>query len=202
MVTIIIGHGIKLKGMTLKNKVFANGRIHGSANPNDTYETGYVAYTASPFDIKFYKEIEEGVQYHVQEFIHKGYLPISSCEGHYYDKQNMNWYIMLAFGGNDIQGRMYSVIKTMQDVPGINFEIREQVNNTNESIGKVVGIQDKKQEVEYMNNLFLKNYDDYRYLYIGLFKNSNWFTRKLLSNYSKNKLLQIIKKDIADERIN
>ena len=77
----------------------------------------------------------------------------------------MNWYVMLAFGGNDIQGRMYSVIKAMQDVPGINFEIREQVNNTNESIGKVVGIQDKKQEVEYMNTLFLKNYDDYISLY-------------------------------------
>ena len=40
------------------------------------------------------------------------------------------------------------------------------------------------------------------YLYIGLFKDSNWLVRKLLLNYSKNKLLQIIKKDIADERVN
>ena len=76
--------------MTLKNKQFANGRIHASVNPEDTYETGYVAYTASPFDPKFYKDIEGGVQYHLQELILKGYLPISSCEGHYHKKQNMN----------------------------------------------------------------------------------------------------------------
>lgn len=188
--------------MTLKNKQFANGRIHASVNPEDTYETGYVAYTASPFDPKFYKDIEGGVQYHIQELILKGYLPISSCEGHYHKKQNMNWYIMLAFGGDNILTRIYNMIKVMQDVPGINFEVRKQVNNTNEGIGKVVGLQDKKYEIEYMNKLFMKNYNDYQYLYIGLFKETSFLKRWLLSKYSKAKLLHLIKEEVADEHIN
>lgn len=114
----------------------------------------------------------------------------------------MNWYIMLAFGGDNILERIYNTIKVMQDVPGINFEVREQVNNTNQSTGKVVGLQDKQHEIEYMNKLFMKNYNNYQYLYIGLFKETFFLKRWLLSKYSKNKLLDIIKKEVADEHIN
>jgi len=184
----------------LKNKVFDNGRIHASKNANDVYETGYVALTVSPYDKEFFDELEPGVRPHIKALLDKGYLPISSCEGHYYDKQNMNWYVMLALGGNDIDIRMHNIVHRIQHIPGLYFETRKKVNNTNQSLRKVLELEDKKAEVEYMNKLFLKNYNHYEYLYIGLFKNSSLLTRLLFSRFSKKLLLNKIIMEFPDER--
>lgn len=39
-------------------------------------------YTISPYDRHFFKHIDRGIHDVVQEFLDKGYLPYSSCEGH------------------------------------------------------------------------------------------------------------------------
>jgi len=194
----------------LKNKLFSNGRIHASKSEDADYSNGYLALTVSPYDNNFLKEVEPGVARHLQILIKKGYLPISSCEGHYFKRTHMNWYIMLAFGGdehNEIKQRIDNFIDKCKDVRGINFEVRRQVNNTNEADSKVVKMYDVQQEFSYMNELFLKKYLRYQYLYIGLYKNANDsiienIKRKLFLEKSKAELIDIFVWDLEDERFN
>ena len=66
---------------------------------------------------------------------------------------------------------------------------------------------DVQQEFSYMNELFLKKYLRYQYLYIGLYKNANDsiienIKRKLFLEKSKAELIDIFVWDLEDERFN
>lgn len=191
----------------MKNKLFKNKRIHASFNQDANYDNGYVALTVSPYDSDFEKELEPGVRSHCLALFNKGYYPISSCEGHYFKNTHMNWYIMLAFGGDDnkqIRRRINKFIKQIEHVKGLYCEIRKQTANTNEQELKVVKLTDVKKEYDYMNKLFMKKHKLYQYLYIGLFKESslaNAFGRALYFNKSKNQLLDIFVWELENEYI-
>ena len=195
--------------MTLQNKRFANGRIHASDKMDADYSNGYIAHTVSPYEKNFDEEVEPGVRNHLKVLIEKGYLPISSCEGHHSFKTHMNWYIMMAFGGNrltSIQDRIYKTIKHCQNVPGVFFEIRHSVNNTNKALNKRVSLRNDQQEIQYYNKLFLQSNKYYMYLYIGLYKNvKGSYTKELWrlfnERFSKNKLLKLFR-SLPDEHIN
>lgn len=191
----------------MKNKLFGNKRIHASKDPDASYESGYVALTVSPYDETFEKELEPGVKSHCLALFNKGYFPISSCEGHYFKKTHMNWYIMLAFGGNNntsIRKRINKFVSQIEHVKGLYCEVRKQTANTNEEKLKVVQLGDVKKEYDYMNKLFMKKHKMYQYLYIGLFKEpslANTFGRALYFNKSKKQLLDIFVWELENEYI-
>lgn len=190
----------------MKNKLFPSGRIHASQKEDLDYSNGYYALSVSPFDKDFEKEIEPGVLPHCNAFIRKGYLPLSSCEGHYGNKHFLNWYIMIALGGKNRIERIFDIIDKMKDVPGIFFKVKEQVANVNGQINeRVENPMEKSAEYAELNRLFMRNHNEYSFLYIGLYKEDKFWTnlkRNFLFKYSKKRILSIIEEldyDIAED---
>ncbi len=115
----------------MKNKIFPNGRIHASQEQDLDYSNGYLALSVSPFDKDFDNEVEKGVLPHCHEFIRKGFLPISSCEGHFTKKHHMPFYIMLALGGKNKLDRINDIIAKTKHIARKRREI-----NTPQGKGK------------------------------------------------------------------
>tara|TARA_Y100001951_G_C11136367_1_gene181058 strand:- start:39 stop:611 length:573 start_codon:yes stop_codon:yes gene_type:complete len=190
----------------MKNKLFPNGRIHASEKQDLDYSNGYYALSVSPFDKEYDNEVEPGVLQHCKALVRKGYLPLSSCEGHYGNKHYLNWYVMIAVPGKNRIERIFDVIQKLKDVPGIFFKVKEQVANVNGQIGVRVE-QPMEREAEYneLNRLFMRNHTAYSFLYFGLFKDNNIWShikRLILFRYSKRKILNIIEEleyDIAED---
>ena len=105
----------------MKNKLFPNGRIHASKEEDLDYSNGYLALSVSPFDKDFDKEVEKGVLSHCHALIRKGFLPISSCEGHFTKKHYMPFYVMIAIGGKNRMDRVNDVINKTTHIPGIHY---------------------------------------------------------------------------------
>jgi len=188
--------------MKLKNKTFADGRIHASKLEEADYSNGYIAYTISPLDKEFEKEIEDGVLPHVRVLTSKGYCPVSSCHGHYNNGKWMPWYVMIALGE---RAKLHKelILKAVKNIPGIYTETRKQ--SANIVNGKTVfGNVDIKEEYNELNKMFLRNNQSWEYLYIGLFQERTYYNkiaRLLFFNSSKSKLFTALE-GLPDEHIN
>lgn len=181
----------------MKNKIFPNGRIHASKEQDLDYSNGYLALSVSPFDNNFDNEVEKGVLPHCHALIRKGYLPISSCEGHFTKKHHMPFYVMLAVGGKNKLDRIYDIINKTKHIPGISYKIKEQQANVRgELLERVNYSLDKAEEYAELNRLFMRNHLEYNYLWIGLFQSdkklSERILRKLMFSRCKKMLLNSI----------
>ena len=186
----------------MKNKKFENGRIHASEEQDLDYSNGYLALSVSPFDKDFDIEVEKGVLPHCHEFIRKGFLPISSCEGHFTKKHHMPFYIMLALGGKNKLDRITDIINKTKHISGISYKIKEQQANVKgELLERVDYTLDKEQEYAELNRLFMRNHIDYHYLWIGLFEKET-ILRNILFSRSKRMLLKSIEELNYDEAEN
>tara|TARA_B100001113_G_scaffold36053_1_gene25693 strand:- start:8082 stop:8657 length:576 start_codon:yes stop_codon:yes gene_type:complete len=165
----------------MKNKIFPNGRIHASKEQDLDYSNGYLALSVSPFDNNFDNEVEKGVLPHCHALIRKGYLPISSCEGHFTKKHHMPFYVMLAVGGKNKLDRIYDIINKTKHIPGISYKIKEQQANVRgELLERVNYSLDKAEEYAELNRLFMRNHLEYNYLWIGLFQSDKKLSERIL----------------------
>lgn len=188
----------------MKNKIFPNGRIHASKEQDLDYSNGYLALSVSPFDNNFDNEVEKGVLPHCHALIRKGYLPISSCEGHFTKKHHMPFYVMLAVGGKNKLDRIYDIINKTKHIPGISYKIKEQQANVRgELLERVNYSLDKAEEYAELNRLFMRNHLEYNYLWIGLFQSdkklSEIILRRLMFSRCKKMLLSSIEELNYDE---
>tara|TARA_B100000902_G_scaffold154661_1_gene151107 strand:+ start:1935 stop:2510 length:576 start_codon:yes stop_codon:yes gene_type:complete len=188
----------------MKNKIFPNGRIHASKEQDLDYSNGYLALSVSPFDNNFDNEVEKGVLPHCHALIRKGYLPISSCEGHFTKKHHMPFYVMLAVGGKNKLDRIYDIINKTKHIPGISYKIKEQQANVRgELLERVNYSLDKAEEYAELNRLFMRNHLEYNYLWIGLFQSdkklSERILRRLMFSRCKKMLLSSIEELNYDE---
>ena len=188
----------------MKNKLFPNGRIHASKEEDLDYSNGYLALSVSPFDKNFDNEVEKGVLPHCHALIRKGYLPISSCEGHFTKKHHMPFYVMLAVGGKNKLDRIYDIINKTKHIPGISYKIKEQQANVRgELLERVNYSLDKAEEYAELNRLFMRNHLEYNYLWIGLFQSdkklSERILRRLMFSRCKKMLLSSIEELNYDE---
>lgn len=188
----------------MKNKIFPNGRIHASKEQDLDYSNGYLALSVSPFDNNFDNEVEKGVLPHCHALIRKGYLPISSCEGHFTKKHHMPFYVMLAVGGKNKLDRIYDIINKTKHIPGISYKIKEQQANVRgELLERVNYSLDKAEEYAELNRLFMRNHLEYNYLWIGLFQSdkklSERILRRLMFSRCKKMLLNSIEELNYDE---
>ena len=188
----------------MKNKIFPNGRIHASKEQDLDYSNGYLALSVSPFDNNFDNEVEKGVLPHCHALIRKGYLPISSCEGHFTKKHHMPFYVMLAVGGKNKLDRIYDIINKTKHIPGISYKIKEQQANVKgELLERVDYTLEKEQEYAELNRLFMRNHLEYNYLWIGLFQSdkklSERILRRLMFSRCKKMLLKSIEELNYDE---
>lgn len=183
-----------------------DGRIHATSENGD-----YHAVTASPYHDEFRTQIEDGVWPIVQALVEKGYLPISSCEGH----GGSQLYVTLAFGVEEFAQELRALLEA-QPIPALFVTVKEHYFNmqarsakSSEKIEfKKFSKIDADLEVQGTNALFHRQYESYVFLEFGLFKNSSagsdmsfWaFTwrrlqRWLFLNSSRRKLVALIQSE-------
>jgi hypothetical protein len=122
------------------NKKHSDGRIN--IKPGKSY-------IISPYDPNFYDQIESGVRLGVKHLIELGYLTVGSCDG----KHSLR------------EGAHITII----------FPDISSLNNTKIHLDKLgVEYYDdysyKALAVEQINNIFLRNYENYYFLSVRSFK--------------------------------
>lgn len=184
----------------------SDGRIHATAENGE-----YHAVTASPYHAEFRSQIEDGVWPVVEALVEKGYLPISSCEGH----GGSQLYVTLAFGIEEFALELRHLLQA-QRIPGLfvavrehYFNMRAQSSRASETIEfKKLSAMDTDREAQGANALFHRQYDSYVFLELGLFKSpragsdmSLWtftwrrFQRWLFLDSSRRKLVALIRSE-------
>ena len=174
-----------------------NGRIHATK-----LNKKYVAVTISPYYKNFQSQIEEGVWPVVSTLVNKGYLPISSCEGH---GGPLPYYVTLAFGDEEILNNFIIHLKS-KIIIGLDWVVTDTIANVvaNYKLDKfnfqkliLEGNDDTSyhiREIKNFNKLFLRNYLNYKFIRITLFDQINipiWRWIKFLrSNKDKKKYLK------------
>lgn len=140
-----------------------NGRIFFKSRSGK-----YVATNVSPYSDKFESNIEPGVLKSILNLKSKGYLTLSSCQGHCtYSKR----YITLAFYSKD---RAEQFIKDLNvsSFKYLIFKPEEYMNTSyvieNDRVVDVVDNKnhDKKDCIMSLNSIFERNYGDYTLLEI------------------------------------
>ena len=131
----------------------------------------YLAVTVSPLNPKFKTQIEHGVWPVVNALVKKGYLTVSSCEGH----DGSDYYVKIVF---DTEVSAQQFIDQFPKIKGLVFELEYQSANV---IRYIVNGQakyrpaghdeniDKYQEVKYINMLFNRSYTDCCYVIIKVY---------------------------------
>ena len=182
---------------TSHNWKHTDGRINATKSGEN-----YVAVTISPYYKDFQSQIEEKVWPAVSTLVNKGYLPISSCQGH---GGKSPYYIMLAFGDKELLNNFILHLKS-KNIKGLNWVVLDTVANVAATyktekfkFQQVIleGNDDesyRKMEIKNMNKLFARNYLNYSFIRITLFDQvhiPNWRWIKLFkSNRAKNKYLE------------
>ena len=167
-----------------------DGRIHAT-KPNKEY----VAVTISPYYENFQSQIEEGVWPAVSILVNKGYLPISSCEGH---RGRGPYYVTLAFGDEEILNNFIIHLKSTT-IMGLTWVVTDTIANTraNLKLGKfnfqkliLEGNDDITYhigEIRCFNKLFSRNYSSYKFVRITLFDQVSIPRWKLIKFLKSNK---------------
>lgn len=149
----------------------------------------YLAVTVSPLHPRFETQIEPGVWPLVNALVQKGYLTVSSCEGH----DGSDYFVKLVF---DTETSAQQFIDQFPLIRGLIFEIQHQSANVIRYIvnGKAkyrpAGYDeniDKYQEVKYINMLFNRNYTDCCYVIMKLYPKLKSFNPFKHYRYSREK---------------
>ena len=182
---------------TSHNWKHSDGRVNATKLGDN-----YTAVTVSPYYKDFQSQIEDKVWPAVSILVNKGYLPISSCQGH---GGKSPYYIMLAFGDKELLNNFILHLEST-NIKGLNWVIKDTVSNitVNYESGKfkfqkltLEGNDDKsyrQMEIKSMNMLFARNYLNYIFIRVTLFDQThipNWRWIKLfISNRAKSKYLE------------
>lgn len=187
------------------NKLQKDGRIYfrdEDGNP--------IAITVSPLHEKFETQIEPGVWSLVKSLVDKGYLTVSSCEGH----DGSDFFVKIVFDG---RASADEFVKALPTIPGLQIKIEDQSANVVRYLEhgqvkyrKVLPDENvsKHEEVKFINMLFYRNYVDCCYvsLYIyptlktyNVFKQFQYYREKRKNfKTSKNALVTFIKTSLPD----
>lgn len=155
---------VEVSEMVLKsapNKLHKDGRIYF-----EDEEGNYIAITVSPLHVEFASQIEIGVWPLVKSLVDKGYLTVSSCEGH----DGSNYYVKIVFNGKQSANEF---IDQLPSIPGLEVKIEEQSANVIRYVehGEVKYRKafpdenvSKHEEVKFINMLFNRQYTDCCYV--------------------------------------
>lgn len=182
----------------LPNYRHPDGRIYASRG-----QEPYFAVSVSPLNPGFKDQIEPGILPVVDALLQKGYLPISSCEGH----RDSAAFVRIVFGSNDLANefiqefgamdyvdltKLYSSANVVQwwDRDKPRYRSRNDVDSS-----------DRKLEIQDINFLYKRNYSDICYVDMSLYKmkHSIWNfikTHRIVYDMNRNKTWRIQK--IAD----
>ena len=167
---------------TSYNYKYPNGRIHGLSK-----DGSYVSHSVSPYSPEFLNNIEEGIKPLVQALFNKGYLSISSCEGH---NLSFKRYITIIFptieSANSFRASFSKFkqlkFKTIHCTNYLNNSVELDENNELQNVKKGNSFKNHNGSVAYVNCFARRNYDD------------AWFVEMIISpeiqpgifNYIKN----------------
>lgn len=188
---------------------------------NQTGEYGGPAHTVCPYAPHYLDNIEDGIKPVVRELFQKGYLTISSCEGHSWGE---NRYVTVAFPSEQERENLKNVLAS-KFIPFLGLvEVAHMTNAKVElyedgSFKRVTKTTDEaalqeiwKGEVAYCNIVFYRKYDFYCFLRIAIGPewvsfNANtrwlrliyhakqiyfWTVRKLFTEYSTRKVTKLL----------
>ena len=141
-----------------------DGRIH-SGDPS-----GNIAVTCSPYHHLLRSQIEDKVWPHVNELLKKGYLTISSCEGH----NGSPFSIILAFGDLNSAESFIQLLNKL-NIAGLYCRSEEKCINLKAGRTRsgikfdLANNHDPIEEAKHLNLIFLRKYKEYFYVEFGLF---------------------------------
>jgi hypothetical protein len=172
------------------NYQHTDGRIYASKAGDP-----YVAVSVSPYNPKFLTQLEPGIAPVVMAVVERGYLPVSSCEGHSISFSFP--YVMVAFGQED-SARAFE--DHFRHVPWVTTERASTVANVFQDQKRYQRLDPllhtAKAEYDDMNRMFNRSYDRYWYVTVKLFETrrgisniwSNWKTERLRRRFNKDGL--------------
>jgi len=146
----------------------SDGRIYAS-KPGDSYWV----VTVSPYHPKFRSQIEDGVWPIVEQLVNKGYLTVSSCEGHGTENKMI---VSLVFKDRNSAEKFIDYFK---EIPGWYFEIYDKTRHCCHSARSGNSVICEKTEIELNEHfeefkrydiIFFRNYKKYVYLDMKLYK--------------------------------
>lgn len=152
----------------------------------------YLAVTVSPYHPEFKTQVESGIWPLVKILNEKGYHTTSSCEGHYNQDNHKSSPMIIVCFTSDISKQMF--INKIKSLPGIMIEdnIDEQLFNTeydpmSETFHNSPSTSNTQQQVEYLNDMFMRKSDYYTFarIHLNMFVGRNpisWLDRHLLGN--------------------
>lgn len=158
------------------NKRGPDGRI----NVNGVYGEGVVGITVSPYNKRFRTQIEDGVWDTVNLLANKGYMPISSCEGHPAGRGGSGRYIIVA---TPSQEQAHALAAQLSSVL-VRCIIHRSVANNNIVVNKYGHIDkvtrsansDLYKEYKDIDYVFARNYTDYWYVEVKVMPDWLFFT--------------------------
>lgn len=168
------------------NRLQKDGRIYATDDDGN-----YVAVSVNVLHPFFKTQIEKGIWPIVDLLVKKGYLTISSCEGH----DGSPCYVKLVFPNQDqaesfidnlffcegvfsrIEMTSANVVRAIDTMGVFHYRNTEHENEFNH-----------KAELDGINQLFSRNYTDFRYVYIEIYPEPtgflNFIKRLLFGNKS------------------
>lgn len=177
-----------------ENVLDKDGRINSGFDINGNV----VSVTVSPYNKKFYNNIEEGVKELIKSLYEKRYYTYSSCAGHHWSDRRFVGLVFLSIEEREnfiktIQEQLgyykkYVYMIEKRSVGNMNFEMEKHTEHaysqkinyqTEEEI-----LEQEKRDVDYFNFIFKQNREKYYYLDMEIFKNF----------YHKNKIIYQIEK--------
>lgn len=116
----------------------------------------------SPFLSLFDEYIDIKIRDLVLTFVKKGYLPVSSCQGHQLIKPR---YIDLAFGNPEQRSLFLQHCEQFKSKSAVSYTKSETLS-TEIAEGRLVTWQSRESEINGLNQLFLRSYTEYCFLRI------------------------------------
>lgn len=107
--------------LTAHNILHPDGRVH-TGIPSDIPEW-YLAMSISPDFEEFESQVEKGIYPAVKALVDKGYMPISSCEGH-----PGRIHLQIGFGNEKSRDHLIDVVKSFK-IPTAEFIVHGHVAN-------------------------------------------------------------------------
>jgi hypothetical protein len=179
-----------------------DGRIYASKSTDE-----YYAVSVSPYNPKFYTQIEDGVKDIIQNLVERNYLTLSCCEGHKHKLWTSHLFFTVAFGDETDACEFAS---RFSSIDGVTTEILNSIANVKQIPGRVVKYEQLDdiehnvvEEYKDYNRLFGRSYSKYWLVRVELFarrkgiKNLFWniknhFREKRLKDLTKKEILSII----------
>jgi len=175
-----------------------NKRIKVNKDVKTVYSIDpYLAVTVSPYHPAFSSQVEPGIWDLVISLNNKGYNTVSSCEGHYdNDNHKGSPMVIVAFTSEWSKDMFVDKIKK---IPGTLIEQDVRFNVSYDPLSEKFIRGDGKVNVEFLNDIFMKNSDYYTLVKVELNKFTGyspvrWMDRYLFkNNISMFRMLNVVK---------